>query len=409
MKHRFGALLLAVLLCFSCLGTAWAAGEEEGEAKSSGTLIEVSLRAGSSKAKSNYKALEQALKQGGGSKSITVRIQKPGTYHVHSGGGGAIMLRSHTTLDLNGSTLVRAGRMTNLLQNCSKGGKRAGRGYSISCDITVMNGTLNGSGGVKREINLVNMGHASGLRFSNVNFRNSRSHLIELNGCKDCTIENCTFSGHKGCSTDEALQLDISNGKAGWNGVYAKGKGGDCTPCRNITVSGCTFQNYPSGVGNHHTVKGRHNSGIRILNNRFVNTGSSKAPAIWCYAFDKSEVSGNTITGKYQYGIRVSGGSVEVQNNTIGSASRHVSYRAIYVLRAHSNHKGSNSRSAENVTGGLVDNNTIYSTCKKSSIFIAHKSKLASVSGNSFHVPGEKPLSVEGSSTVLRQADNKRL
>lgn len=408
MNRRIWALMLSLLLCVSCLGSARAEKLEETPADS-GSVIEVSLQTGSSKAKSNFKKLEKALKQGKGKKSITVRIKKPGSYHVHSGGGGAIMLRSHTTLDLNGSELIRSGRMTNLLQNCTAGGKRCGRGYGVSSDITVMNGTLNGSGGVKREVNLVNMGHASGLRFLNLNFRNCRSHLLELNGCKDCVIEGCTFSGYKGRGKHEAVQLDLSNGRCGWNGVYAKGHGGDCTPCKNITVSDCTFERYPSGVGNHHTVKGHHNSGIRIVNNRFVNSGSGKAPAIWCYAFDKSEVSGNVITGKYQYGIRVSGGSVQVQNNTIGSKSKRVSYRAIYVLRAHSNRRGSSSRSAENVTGGLVDNNTIYSSYKHSSIYIAHSSKLSSVSGNSLHVPGQETLSVEGSATVQRLTGNKRL
>lgn len=434
MSHRIWAGLLALLLCLSCLCPAFAAEEDaapagaepdssayeeqpeeqseeesEEEPKETGHVIEVSLQKGASKAKSNYKKLEKALKKGGGSEHITVRIQKPGTYRVHSGGGGALMLRSHTTLDLNGAELVRAGKMTNLLQNCGKKGGRTAKGYGLSCDITVKNGTLNGSGGTKREVNLVNMGHASGLRFQNVDFRNCRSHLLELNGCKDCVVENCTFSGHKGGGTHEAVQLDIANGKAGWNGVYAKGKGSDCTPCKNIRVTGCTFRNYPSGVGNHHTVKGRHNSKIQILNNRFENSKKAKAPAIWCYGFDDSEVSGNVITGKYQYGIRLSGGSVRVKGNTIGSAGKRVGYRAIYILRAHSNRKGGGKRATEKVTGGVVDANTIYSSYSKSSIYITHGSKLASVSGNCLHGGGKAPVTLTGGTKVQRLSGNLKL
>ncbi len=427
MKSRILAVILSLLLVFACTGTGLAA-EVETEASElslqalsatekaekdpvvKGKVIEVSLQKGSSRARSNYNKLSSALKKGGGSTSIIVKIKKPGSYHVHSGGGGALMLRSNTTLDLNGSELIRSGRMTNLLQDCSKRGKRTARGYGLASHITVKNGTLNGSGGTHAELNLVNIGHASNLLFSNVNFRNCRGgHLLELSGCRNCVIEKCTFSGHKGSKTSEAIQLDISNGKVGWNGVYAKGSGNDCTPCKNITVRNCSFKNYPSGVGNHHTVKGRHNSNIKIVNNTFTNRSSSKAPAIWCYGFNNSEVSGNTITGKYEYGIRVSGGSVRVKSNTIGSSSKKVGYQAVFVVRASSHLRGSHSRTPEKVTGGVVDGNTIYSGYHGSPILVTSGSRLSSASNNEVHTGKKTVLSVSGGAQVSQKTGNIRI
>ena len=414
MKSRVLALITAVMLALTCLNTAYAAGSASSNAKSAakGNVIEVSLQTGSSRAKSNFKKLQAALKKGGTGKRITVRIKKAGSYYVHSGGGGALRLRSNTVLDLNGARLIRWGKMTNLLQNCNKKGKRTARGYSLSSNITVKNGTLDGSGGVKRQVNLVNIGHAANLTFSNLHFRNCRQgHLLELSGCKNVVVDHCSFSGHKGSTTSEAIQLDITKSGRGWNGIYAKGAGADCTPCKNVTISNCSFKDYPSGVGNHHAVKGHHNSNIKIINNQFTNKTSSNAPAIYCYAFDNSLVTGNVITGKYRYGIRVSGGSVTVKGNSIGTKNKKVKFRAIYVVRAHSNLKSGSNQVSETVTGGCIDANTVYSSYSEPPIFVSTSSHLMSVSDNYLYTDNpvsEEVVAVTQDCQVMRMSGNVR-
>lgn len=360
----------------------------------------VTLQEGEDYGYENFYALSSALSRADGEHPLTVRVEAPGHYQVSSG-GRALMLKSLTTLDLNGATLIRAGGMYNLMQNESLEGERSVAGYTATQNVSVKNGTLDGGGNSMPGLNLVNLGHAQGLRFENLTFLHGQgSHLLELNGCKDCVIRGCTFDGYDlagGKNLLEAIQLDISYNGAGesWNGVYCEEgtPGCDNTVCDNILVENCQFQDYPSGVGNHHCLYGGPRSRkIVIRNNRFTNSvdwgkvNDYEPPAVWCYGLENSEVSGNTITGVYRCGVRFSGGSVKVKKNTIGSKSKPVSYPPIYVTEANSYVKGEKStRKAESVTGGCVDGNTVYTTYSKgnnAAVTVYGRSTLSSISGN---------------------------
>lgn len=253
---------------------------------------------------------------------LVLQIAVPGTYYVGADDRiDSIRLRSNVTLDLNGSTLIRAGLMSNFIQVCGMDGERLAGGYDLCHDIAVKNGTLDGCGGEEADANLVNIGHARNVTFEKLTLKNARGgHLIELCGCMDVLISGCTFDGFIGeRSKSEAIQMDVSYNGTGesWNGVYTP----DGTACRNITVDDCTFKNYPSGVGNHHALyDGEHSQNIRISNNMFLNQEAASAPAIWCYGFDGCVIENNMISGNYTHGILVSGGSdVVVRGNVIGA------------------------------------------------------------------------------------------
>lgn len=213
---------------------------------------DVELLTGTANAAENKERLNEALALAGEGIRLTVRIASPGTYYIGgTDGGSAVRLHSNTVLDLNGATLTRYGSMYNLIQNSDYDNNRDIGQYALSHDITVQNGTLDGRTKAPEPSNLVNIGHATAVSFIDVNFRNSEGHLLEFSGCQDCLVRNCTFSGYLGSYSDasEAVQLDISNNDTGgvWNGVYVS----DGTVCRRITVDHCTFNDYPSGVGNH--------------------------------------------------------------------------------------------------------------------------------------------------------------
>lgn len=402
--------------------------KEEPKQPSASNKNVITVTLGSS-ASQNYSRLSQALRKGSRQKK-TVRIAQKGTYKVGKSGSSAILhLLPNTDLDLNGATLVRAGQMSNLFLVANQNDSYSGTGYNMCKNVTVRNGTLDGSGGSKTECNLVNIAHATNVVFSNVTFQNCRAnHLLEFSGCRDCRVENCTFTGFRPGSNanepGEAIQLDISyNGaNTSWNGLYQA----DNTPCKNITITGCTFRDYPSGVGNHHAVKGLHNTGIVITNNVFRNTKTYKArngqnvnyAAIHCYAFENSVVSGNVITGKYSCGIQISGGSVSVKNNRVGSKDSYFSTPALLASYSYGWIKGSSSKSArqrEYIRSSSVVGNTIY--CKSSSpaVTLEGSSKFTSVSSNTIVSSKSRAISVKDitisamSGNVLTSQNGKAL
>ncbi|MGN1202651.1 MAG: right-handed parallel beta-helix repeat-containing protein, partial [Eubacterium sp.] len=347
----------------------------------------------------NMRLLNNALAQATDSEQLIVKVKTAGTYYIASA-GSALKLRSNTTLDLNGSTLIRSGSMYNLFQNSDFNGDTDGTGYTLTKNIGLKNGTLDGSGGSPEQANLVNFGHATGITIENVNFKNCHGgHLIELTGCKDCVISNCTFTGFigsAGVEDNEAIQLDICNNNVAgsWNGVYYS----DSTVCSNITVDGCTFYDYPSGVGNHHTITGVHSNNINITNNKFLNTMNTSQPAIWCYDFIDSVVSGNTVSGNYSCGIKVSAGSVDVIDNTV----KGVAYDAVYITKSNSYVQGkTNVTSEEYAYNCSVKNNTLSTSGAHVALSIFSGSGVVEVSGNNISATGESALVISGVDTSV--------
>lgn len=372
--------------------------EEEKEEKTVENGEEIIITLGDSPSE-NFTLLQNAIKRGSVT-GKTVRIAEKGTFTIYksSASTATIHLLPNTTLDLGGATLVRGGIMNNMIIFCDENDERTGTGYEMTGNITVKNGTLDGSGGSGKDVNLVNVGHANNVVFYKVNFKNNKgAHLIEFTGCRDCRVEKCTFTGYTppdGTEPGEAVQLDISYDGAdcSWNGIYVA----DSTPCKDITITGCTFKNYPCGVGNHHAVKGLHNSGIVITKNTFKNSksyqfksgDSANLPAIRCYGFEDSIVSGNTITGKYTSAIEVCGGSVTIEENKIGTEETAFAHPGIAETYGYDWIPGSSSRSDRvktYVTAGTITDNTIYCSASTPAVTLYNKTKLSALSTNTIN------------------------
>lgn len=374
------------------------------------TTLEVTLTAGDGR--NNYLQLQDALSRADGVHKLTVVIANTGSFEIAPEVNIALQMRSNTVLDLNGATLLRDGAMGNLIQVSDLDGGHISTGYNLAQNITVKNGTLNGKNGSELPCNLVNVGHSANLTFSNVTFLNCRGgHLLEMTGCKNCLVEKCTFSGYQSSdnSVGEAVQLDIcssSNGDS-WNGVYCTDEAGDGTPCQDITITGCTFQNYPTGVGNHHTLTGHHNKKITIKNNRFANNSTPHAPAIWAYGFDNSTISNNEITGKYVDGIRVSAGSVTISGNTIGSSKSPVSCSGFYITLANSYvWKKGVKCTEEHVSNTTVKKNKVYSKSSEDAFKVLGASKIKAIQENKIHSTRGGALLVSGKSNVTTVSSN---
>ncbi len=389
----------------------------------------VELLTGEENAYLNYKALRKAIKRADGIHPLTITVARKGRYYISFKEGRSsrgMRLRTMTTLDLNGATLVRTGNISNLIQVENLKEEQSVTGYTCAKNLTIRNGTLDGGEGEAASVgvNLVNLGHVDGLRMENLTLtRGQGTHLVELNGCRNVTITDCTFTGFEpwmdeyAAARPEAIQLDIAyNGaKTPWNGVYcAQGTPGmDMTVCRNITITRCRFQNYPSGVGNHHALyDGPKSTGIKIINNTFENSKSWAYPgyAVWCYGFRDCEVSGNKIIGKYAVGVRLCACQAKVKDNQIGTAAKPFSGRAIYAHVANCNVVGElTKRKPVYVTKTSIYQNRIYTSFskkKEGAITLLGKSALTSIHSNTISAPKTCGIAVRGGSSVKKLNSN---
>lgn len=401
VRKGFIRFFTLILIIFVMMGLV--------EVYAASNVIQVKLEEGESAAVSNLIALNDAFAHASNSKNAVVKIKAKGTYYV--GGDSkttSLRIRSNTTFDLNGSTIVRGMSMGNLIQNVDIEGNKDKGGYSLSENITIRNGTLDGNSQLKVKCNLVIIGHAENITFDKIAFTHALGgHLIELTGVKKATIKNCSFDGYLGSKDayQEAVQIDIAHmqkeNNQKWNGVYKL----DDTVCKDILVSDCTFYDYPGGVGNHHTLYGNHCSNIVIRNNKFCNTKFKEGCAIGAYAFDDCRIYNNTIVGKYDSGIILNAGTGLVRNNIIGAEHNYFRGTPIYITLANSYTDSGKGSKIERASDVSIISNKVYSDCEDGSagILVLNGCEVDEVIGNVIHMKHGDGVRVSGKGTLIKK------
>lgn len=197
---------------------------------------------------------------------VTYTIKLPaGEYEQ----GSEIILSPGVKVDLTGVTLKYTKKTGNmiLLSHTDESGKNTVQ-YGQKGKITITGGTFHGND--VNSSSLVRMAHGTDITFDGCTFSGGGcAHQMEVAAINGLTVKNCTFRDMKGNGTDEkqeALQLDIPCSSYIFSGVELDG-----TPMKNVTVSGCTFQNVPRGLGSHSMLVGVYHENIKILNNTFEN------------------------------------------------------------------------------------------------------------------------------------------
>lgn len=205
-----------------------------------------------------------------------------GTYNITS----QIVIPSNTTIDLNGSKLVRRNNIQSIF--LSEANPFTTR-YNGATNITIQNGTLEDMGSNTPD-NLITFFHAHDCKFLNLTFLDSRCHALELNGCSKIYVSDCNFLGHNPASAKkELLQLDF----CGVSGFWLKDstKSSPCydgTHNNDIVIRKCEFNKSSSRglpsicIGQHSMCStGEKHSNIRIAENLFECGGLNKnAPTI---------------------------------------------------------------------------------------------------------------------------------
>ena len=230
-------------------------------------------------------AIDQAREKAESDGKIwTVKVVPNGTWSI----GHGFKLYSNLTLDLTGVTIRRTEGDNIIHIGPSETATEGVTGYYYH-DITIIGGTfdcanLNATG--------IKGAHVKNWTMEGCTVMNTvNAHLMEVAACDGLTLKNCTFKNQqstKSANRSEAVQMDVLTGKH-FNGYRV-----EALPMKNVTVTGCTFENVPRGVGSHTAILNAPFTGIRIKNNRFINNDS--CPISFCYWKDV-EISGNTITG----------------------------------------------------------------------------------------------------------------
>lgn len=284
------------------------------------------------------KCLDEAKNAGGG----TVVLPK-NTYYLNN---EPLHIYSDTTLKLQDGAYVRraTGCSAIMIMN---GDWNSSKGlYTNSKNIVIEGGTWDGSNGSSSAGTNDNMefGHAEGITIRNTTIKNCYGeHLVEFTGVKDAIVENVTFDGFIGDKNakenryKEALQFDFTS-----KDTSEAFPPYDNTPCINAKVTGCTFKNYPGGVGSHSAASGIYHTNMSFISNAFENIDNvcidlqnyklatvnnnfwqgSKTPQTFItFGNSTGSTSGNVINGAGDYAIFVEKGSiVTLSGDTIKNA-----------------------------------------------------------------------------------------
>lgn len=199
-------------------------------------------------------------------------------------------LYSNTVLDLGGSVIKRGDGCASMLRFGTSGDVYYGyEGYK---NIIIRNGTFDADD--KGASSLVRFAHASNVEISNVVFKNTTDvhHLLTFAACENVRIKDCQFRDMEITQSlsrfnCEAVQIDIL--KDGYFSYPAQ----DGTPTKNVTVTGCIFENVPRGLGTHSAIAGYYFDNMVFKNNVFKNIESY---AIRVVNYINSTISDNIIT-----------------------------------------------------------------------------------------------------------------
>lgn len=232
--------------------------------------------------------IENALleaKENAGEKCVYRVFLPSGSYTLESG----LHIYSNTELYLeNDTVLVRGFDSGNMIKLGVEGEET--EKYNGYKNIVISGGVW--ESGFRGSSCAMRFAHCTNVTVTGVTINNIKdAHHIEFAAADNFNVLNCTFSGMKrtGSSSCEALQIDIIHEYEHFPS-YAKY---DDTPCRNVTVSGCTFRDLYSGIGTRSGVVGSYFDNISIVDNSFSNITEK---AITCLNYVNSRISGNTIS-----------------------------------------------------------------------------------------------------------------
>ena len=256
---------------------------------------------------------------------ITVYVPS-GTYYIQD----TLMISSNTRLRLDTDTiLVNTDVYTSML--VGRGDREIG-GHDQINNIHIEGGTWDGNDLLGEFYQgIMFLRHGTNISIKNTTLKNATNHFLNLSGTKDALVENVVFKDmqeYTGSDSEfwegvpqsnkvqrlnaiEAIHLDYTHLPFEPNAFPH-----DDTPCVNITIRDCVFEDVYSGVGTHHDLPDVYSTNIVIENNTFKNILYT---CISSYSYNELSVKGNIAENATSFLIALnSEGSVS--NNSITGA-----------------------------------------------------------------------------------------
>ena len=206
---------------------------------------------------SNVEELKEALKTNKHIKLLE------GVYQLTT----SLELEEYTTLEGLGKVVIQGTGINNYIRNKTTTETSE---YNGASNITIKNIIFDGLNSTGA-LTLLCFGHAKNIIIEKCHFKDSHTwHMIELNGCLNSIIKECTFEnyGKLGTNVTEVIQLDFMGDAS----LYPWASKYDNTACNGITIEKCYFNNVGGTCIGHHSFKdGVLLRNVSILNNTFNN------------------------------------------------------------------------------------------------------------------------------------------
>lgn len=231
--------------------------------------------------------LQQALNDARDNTSGIYTIEIPsGKYLLR----GPLKMYSNTCLSMKGVTLKRANDSSMLRLGSQLEEKNGYSGYSGFKNIRFVGGVWDGA---NKTTSLIRLGHAQNITFEGVTFTNVKdNHHMEMAAVKKVLVSGCTFKNYTGqwksTGNREALQFDVMHNPSQFTGYDNY----DDTPCRDVTVTDCTFSHVCRGVGTHSAVTGSYFENMQFVNNTFKDVAGY---AIICSNYRNAKINNNKM------------------------------------------------------------------------------------------------------------------
>ncbi len=143
-----------------------------------------------------------------------------------------IRIKADTTIDLNGSTILAT---CNHLFFNFESTDTSFTAYNGNGNICIKNGTIIGGA--------ISFAHGENILLENVSFKNSKNdHFLEIAGCKNYRIINCSFIGMENLSSSVLEYINLDHCRYNNFPWMASGSAFyDNTPNQTVYVTGCRF------------------------------------------------------------------------------------------------------------------------------------------------------------------------
>ena len=369
--------------------------------------------------KDDYAAIQKALNLANSSSDPIVVYLPAGEYHISRDLG----IYSDTTLWLDeNAVIIRTDDSCPMLRNGTvQAGEVERGGYERLRNVVIRGGKWDGnvtnkdsSGYGLYTKSLFFFYHGENITVTSTELTECCGyHFIELAGVKDVTISDVYFHDFvKASDSDgeiggaaymsETIQLDFPGVGNADEAVPLDG-----TPCKNVTVTGCTFRNVLSGVGNHH-IAPEPCENVVISGNTFSGLDGY---CVVLAGMSNGSINNNTATDVHAFLMSESSGSFEVYGNNIRHGSRNVAVTIDLIDATESDLEirdnvfvGSDRMILDNRYGSVVfDNNTVSypvgAHIEENALYIY--SSDASVRGNTISNAGWAAIRVASNSDAV--------